>query len=86
MNDNIFSVNTNENFDNIFNDENAITQVNKKKEEENDDDIEELTSVKEDIDEKRILKIQIILLIVWLVLTVVIYFFGYNLFEKFIVV
>lgn len=32
----------------------------------------------------KILIIQVILLIVWIVLTILIYFFGYNIFEPFI--
>ena len=43
------------------------------------------TNIIEEPKEKdKILRIQIILLILWVILTIVIYFFGYDLFEPFI--
>lgn len=66
----------NSDFDDIFSINNA--------EEVKEEPPKKKFSIDLDLKNDKVLRIQLILLGVWFLLTIIIYFFGYNLFEPFI--
>ena len=79
----------NNEFDDIFSNTNTEEKVEVLSFEEPPKNDEKIESVKEkkfdfNIKKDKVLSIQITLLIVWALLTAIIYFFGYPLFEPFI--
>lgn len=63
----------------------SIIDINEKSTiKENDKKEETIKDIIEEEKKDKILLIQLALIIAWAILTVIIYFFGYNLFESFI--
>lgn len=80
----------NNEFDDIFSNNNTEEQVEvltfeePPKNEEKIEKVKQKKKFKLDLKNDRVLMVQMLLILVWVLLTVIIYFFGYPLFEPFI--